>query len=263
MHHIFNERVTLTFADHVADVMLSRPDYHNGLDWAMIDGLLAAQQHLPQLAGLRAVVLSGDGDSFCAGLDMASIMSQAERLPTLLAPDNAGINPVQRLALGWREAGVPVVAALHGHVYGGGLQIALGADIRILHPHARLGLLEIDWGIIPDMAISVTGMGLRQDVLQELAISGRKVSGEEAYQLGLGSRLSDVPQEAARETAALIASRSPRAVAAARELFARAPDLAHGERLALEAHLQQQLLAGAEHREAVSARMERRAPRFD
>ncbi|MBR2514911.1 MAG: crotonase/enoyl-CoA hydratase family protein [Halomonas sp.] len=263
MHQTFNERVTLTFADHVAEVMLSRPDHHNGLDWAMIDGLLAAQQHLVELVGLRAVVLSGDGDSFCAGLDMASIMGEAERLPTLLAPDAKGVNPVQRLALGWREAGVPVVAALHGHVYGGGLQIALGADIRILHPQARLGLLEIDWGIIPDMAISVTGEGLRQDVLHELAISGRKVSGDEAYQLGLGSRLSDTPREAARETAALIASRSPRAVAAARELFDRAPGLAHGERLALEAHLQRQLLASAEQREAVSARIERRAPRFD
>ncbi|WP_438456172.1 crotonase/enoyl-CoA hydratase family protein [Vreelandella venusta] len=263
MHQLLNERVTLTFADHVAEVMLSRPNHHNGLDWAMIDGLLAAQHCLTQLSGLRAVVLSGDGDSFCAGLDMASIMSEAERLPTLLAPDEAGINPVQRLALGWREAGVPVVAALHGHVYGGGLQIALGADIRILNPRAKLALLEVDWGIIPDMAISVTGVGLRQDVLQELAISGRRVSGEEAYQLGLGSRLSDTPQGAARETAALIASRSPKAVAAARELFARGPNLAPRDRLALEAQLQRQLLAGAEQREAVSARMERRAPRFD
>lgn len=263
MNQTFNERVTLTFTDHVAEVMLSRPDHHNGLDWAMIDGLLAAQQCLAQLDGLRAVVLSGEGDSFCAGLDMASIMGEAARLPTLLAHDAAGINPVQRLALGWREIGVPVVAALHGHIYGGGLQIALGADIRILHPSARLALLEIDWGIIPDMAISVTGVGLRQDVLYELAISGRKVSGEEAYQLGLGSRLSDTPRETAQATAALIASRSPRAVAAARELFARGPGLAHRERLALEAHLQQQLLAGAEHREAVSARMERRTPCFD
>lgn len=263
MHQIFNERVTLTFVDHVANVMLSRPSHHNGLDWAMIDGLLEVQQCLTQLVGLRAVVLGGDGDSFCAGLDMASIMGEAERLPTLLAPDATGVNPVQRLALGWREAGVPVVAALHGHVYGGGLQIALGADIRILHPQARLGLLEIDWGIIPDMAISVTGEGLRQDVLHEMAITGRKVSGEEAYQLGLGSRLSDTPQESAWETAALIATRSPRAVAAARELFTRGLSLAHRDRLALEANLQQQLLAGNEHREAVSARMERRATRFD
>lgn len=263
MHQTFNERVTLSFADHVAEVALSRPDHLNGLDWAMIDGLLAAQQHLAELAGLRAVILRGDGDSFCAGLDMASIMGEAERLPTLLAPDATGVNPVQRLALGWREAGVPVVAALHGHVYGGGLQIALGADIRILHPGARLGLLEIDWGIIPDMAISVTGEWLRQDVLYELAISGRKVSGDEAYQLGLGTRLSETSLATARETAALIASRSPQAVAAARELFTRGPVLDLRDRLALEAHLQRQLLASAEQREAVSARMERRAPRFD
>lgn len=260
----FHDRVKLTVVEHVAEVVLVRSRQHNGLDWEMIDGLLAAQRRLAELDGLRAVVLAGEGESFCAGLDMAAIMTQPQRLPTLLMADAAdGINPVQRMALGWRDAGVPVIAALQGHVYGGGLQIALGADIRIAHPEASLALLEIDWGIIPDMAISVTGAGLRQDVLQELALTGRRVPGAEACQLGLVTRISEAPLELAREIARDIASRSPRAVAAARELFAKALTLELRERLALEARLQQGLLGSAEQREAATARVERRLPHFD
>ncbi|MCG6657603.1 crotonase/enoyl-CoA hydratase family protein [Halomonas campisalis] len=263
----FYERVTLEIENGVAEVGLARPDRHNGLDWAMIDGLLAAQRHLAELAGrqpgqLRAVVLVGEGESFCAGLDMAAIMAQPERLPGLLEAAEDGINPVQRLALGWRDAGVPVIAALHGHVYGGGLQIALGADIRVVHPQARLALLEIAWGIIPDMAISVTGADIRGDVLRELAWTGRKVSGEEAVTLGLATRLSQAPRDTAREIATAIAGHSPRAVAAAAALFAQAPGLDARARLALEARLQGELLGGAEQQEAMAARLTGRAARF-
>lgn len=265
MQQRFEERVTLTVSEGVARVTLDRPQAHNGLDWAMIDGLLAAQRCLAGLAdegALRAVVLAGEGKSFCAGLDMAAIIGRPERLPALLEADQAGINPVQRLALGWREAGVPVVAALQGHVYGGGLQIALGADIRVAHPDARLALLEIDWGIIPDMAISVTAAHLRRDVLQELAWSGRRLAGEEACRLGLVTRLSDTPLRTAEEIATAIAARSPKAVAAARELFARAPGLDERGRLALEASLQRGLLGSDEQREAVAARLEGRPASF-
>lgn len=258
----FHERVTLAFQDHVAEVTLTRPREHNGLDWAMIDALLAAQQHLVELEGLRAVVLKGEGQSFCAGLDMTAIMSRSERLPSLLAADEHGINTVQRLALGWREAGVPVIAALHGHVYGGGLQIALGADIRVVHPDARLALLEIVWGIIPDMGISVTGESMRHDVLRELAWTGRKLDGQEAVALGLATRLADDPQRIARDIATSVAARSPRAVAAARELFDQGSGKSVRERLALEASLQRGLLGGEEQLEAVAARMSGREPRF-
>jgi enoyl-CoA hydratase/carnithine racemase len=259
---VFQERVTLAFQDHVAEVALARPREHNGLDWPMIDGLLAAQQRLRSLEGLRAVVLKGEGESFCAGLDMAAIMSRSERLPALLAADEHGINPVQRLALGWRDAGVPVIAALQGHVYGGGLQIALGADIRVVHPDARLALLEIVWGIIPDMGVSVTAENMRSDVLRELAWTGRKLAGREAVALGLATRLADEPQVIARDIATAVAARSPRAVSAARELFSRAPGMSERERLALEASLQRGLLGGEEQLEAVAARMAGRQPRF-
>ncbi|PMR76571.1 crotonase/enoyl-CoA hydratase family protein [Billgrantia endophytica] len=261
MEH-FHERVTLSFVNHVAEVALTRPREHNGLDWSMIDALLEAQGRLAGLHDLRAVVLAGEGESFCAGLDMAAIMTQPQRLPSLLAADGQGINPVQRLALGWREAGVPVIAALQGHVYGGGLQIALGADIRVAHAEARLALLEIVWGIIPDMAVSVTASDIRGDVLRELAWTGRKVTGAEALTLGLVTRLADAPRDTARAIAAAIVSRSPKAVAAARELFGQAPGMSFRQRLALEARLQRELLGGEEQREAVAARMAGREPRF-
>jgi enoyl-CoA hydratase/carnithine racemase len=262
MDERFEGRVRLVVNSGVAEVTLTRPEAHNGLDWAMIDGLLAAQRRLAALDGLRAVVLAGEGESFCAGLDMGAIMGEPARLPSLLAPDEAGINPVQRLALGWREAGVPVIAALHGHVYGGGLQIALGADIRVVHPKARLALLEIVWGIIPDMGISVTAGDIRGDVLRELAWTGRKVGGEEAVALGLATRLGEEPLAMARQIAGAIAGHSPAAVAAAGELFRLSPGMSRRERLALEARLQCGLLGGEEQREAVAARLAGRPPRF-
>lgn len=262
MEEQFEGRVRLVVASGVAEVTLARPEAHNGLDWAMIDGLLAAQRRLAELEDLRAVVLAGEGESFCAGLDMAAIMAEPARVPALLEAAADGANPVQRLVLGWREAGVPVIAALQGHVYGGGLQIALGADIRVVHPRARLALLEIAWGIIPDMAISVTGAGLRGDVLRELGWTGRKVEGEEALGLGLATRLGEAPLVVAREIAAAIAGHSPTAVAAWSELLERAPGLNTRERLALEARLQGGLLGGAEQQEAMAARLAGRAARF-
>ncbi|ATJ84037.1 crotonase/enoyl-CoA hydratase family protein [Halomonas beimenensis] len=262
MTRTFAGRVTATVEAGVAEVCLARPDRHNGLDWAMIDGLLEAQRWLAGLERLRVLVLRGEGESFCAGLDMASILADPKRQPTLLEAGEDGRNPVQRLALGWRDAGVPVIAALQGHVYGGGLQIALGADLRLVHPEASLALLEIDWGIIPDMGISVSGAGLRPDVLRELAWTGRRVRGEEAVSLGLATRLAERPAEAAAELAADIAARSPRAVAAFDTLLRRAPGLDERARLALEARLQGELLGGEEQREAVAARLAGRAPRF-
>lgn len=269
---VINERVQLSILNHVAEVRMLRAERHNGLDWAMIDGLLEAQQRLcrysqpsqdrEQSGGLRALVLSGDGKSFCAGLDMADIMSQPRRLPSLLKAEDDGLNPVQRLALGWRALKVPVLAALQGHVYGGGLQIALGADIRIADPQARLALLEIEWGIMPDMGISVTAEGIRPDVIHEMAWSGRRVAADEAVTLGLVSRLADAPREAAMEAARTIAARSPRAVSAFSQLLQQSPALDTTERLALEARLQSELLGSAEQQEAAAARMQGRAAHF-
>lgn len=262
-------RVTVMINEHVADVRLNRPDKHNGLDWAMIDAILGAQAELRARAeegGLRAIVLSGEGASFCAGLDMAAIMGEASRVPRLLVAGANGCTPerntVQQLALGWRDAGVPVIAALQGNVFGGGLQIALGADVRLCDPDARLAVLEIAWGIIPDMGISVTARGVRPDWLHELSWSGRKVAAREAQEAGLVTRLVSNPREEALALAREIATRSPRAIRCITRLYAEALAAPEGEALALEARLQSGLLGQPEHMECVGARLEGRTPRF-
>ncbi|UTV86002.1 crotonase/enoyl-CoA hydratase family protein [Cobetia amphilecti] len=268
--HLTPERyVTLTISEHVADVRLNRPDKHNGIDWKMIDALLAVQQELHARAresGLRAIVLSGGGPSFCAGLDIAAIMGDAARVPQLLVAGANGCAPqrntVQQLALGWRDVGVPVIAALHGNVFGGGLQIALGADIRLCDPDARLAVLEIDWGIIPDMGISVTARGVRPDWLHELTWSGRKVEANEAQSAGLVTRIISSPQEEALALARQIAGRSPSAIRAITRLYDEALAAPEAEALALEAELQSSLLGRAEQTECIKAKLEGRAPRF-
>ncbi|MBN8411693.1 crotonase/enoyl-CoA hydratase family protein [Halomonas cupida] len=259
----FHDRLSVTLANHVASVHLERPDRHNAMDPPMIDALLDAQQWLAERVGVRAVVLSGEGESFCSGLDVASVVASPERIAWLLSPDARGINPAQRLALGWRELGAPVVAALHGHVYGAGLQMALGADIRIVHPEAILALPEIEWGLMADMGVSVTAAWLRHDILQDMMLTGRHLAGDEAMVLGLASRLDEDPRDAAAELAGDLARRSPKAVAAARKLWREAPGLDQRGRLAMEAELQRNLLAGQEQREATRARLDGRPPRFD
>ncbi|MGQ7246585.1 crotonase/enoyl-CoA hydratase family protein [Halomonas sp. V046] len=262
MSKTFHDRLEVTLAQHVAEVRLMRGDRHNAMDPAMIDALLEVQGWLGERVGLRAVVLTGDGDSFCSGLDVAAVLSTPERVGWLLKADGTGANPAQRLALGWRDLSAPVIAALHGHVYGAGLQMALGADIRIVHPDALLALPEVEWGLMSDMGITVTASDLRLDVIRDLMLTGRHLVGEEAVVLGLATRIDDDPREAARDLAQEIACRSPRAVAAARRLLRDAPQLDERARLVREAELQFTLLGGPEQREASRARLEGRPPRF-
>ena len=237
------ERVRIEIADGVADARMVRADKHNGLDGRMFTSLIAA---IEQLAGddeLRAVVLSGDGPSFCAGLDFKSFTSDGG--PNLLErPDGELANFAQKVAYGWRELPVPVIAALHGACFGGGLQIALGADIRIAAPDTRLSAMEIVHGLIPDMSITQTLPRLvGDDVARELVYTGRKVEAAEALELGLITRIADDPEAAARRLAAEIAERPPAAVRRAKRLLNEAPDLAAAEALELETELQRELLA--------------------
>ncbi|TVU68170.1 MULTISPECIES: crotonase/enoyl-CoA hydratase family protein [Cobetia] len=264
-----SRRVTVEICEHVADVRFNRPDKHNGLDWQMIEAILGVQAELKvrvEEGSLRAIVLSGEGASFCAGLDMAAIMGDAVRVPQLLVAGANGCtstrNTVQQLSLGWRDSGVPVIAAVQGNVFGGGLQIALGADIRLCDPEARLAILEIDWGIIPDMGISVTARGVRSDWLHELSWSGRKVGAREACEAGLVTRIVSNPREEALALARQVAGRSPNAIRAITQLYSEALMASEADALALEARLQSGLLGKAEHMECVTAKLEGRTPHF-
>src|SRR4051795_11600512 len=215
-----SERVRIEVADHVATVTLTRPDKHNALDGAMFTGIVAAAEEVASTPGVRAVVLHGEGPSFCSGLDVASLMSSGVSFDELLDRDGRRANIFQRTCTDWIDLPVPVIAAIHGSCFGGGLQIALGADIRIATPDARLSIMEVKWGLVPDMGITQTLPRLVSiDLAKELTFSGRIVSASEGLKLGLVTRTAEDPLSAALSLADEISQKSPDAVRAAKRLY--------------------------------------------
>jgi enoyl-CoA hydratase/carnithine racemase len=258
------ERVRIEIADHVAVVTLTRPDKHNALDVAMFEGIINAAERLRTEPGVRAVVLHGDGPSFCSGLDVVSIMQAGGGLEGLTDRVHGDVpNWFQRSAYDWTTLPMPVIAALHGNCFGGGLQIALAADIRIAAPDARLSVMEVKWGLIPDMAITralprLVGI----DVAKELTFTGRVFDGEEASRLGVVTRTAADPLAAARELAETIAGRSPTAVRSAKRLFDESWTGAAKDTLALEAELQLRLIGSPNQLAAVTAGLTKQPPNF-
>ena len=235
----------------------------------MFDAIRAAIRTLAADPSVRAVVLSGEGRAFCAGLDMGSFAATAggprEGGVAALArrADASPANTAQSVAWGWTELPVPVIAAVHGVAFGGGLQIALGADIRIVAPDARLSVMEVKWGLVPDMAGPQLLRRLaRLDVVKELTYSGRIFSGSEAVALGLATRVSDDPRAAALVLAREIAEKSPHAIRAAKKLLDASGNLGVEAGLALEESLQRSLIGQPNQIEAVRSNLEKRAPHF-
>jgi enoyl-CoA hydratase/carnithine racemase len=263
-----DERVRVDMAgDGVAEVAMVRADKMNALDPAMFRALIDAIARLRKEPSLRAVVLHGEGRAFCAGLDKSSLQGIAgEGAAGIgdIVPRTHGLaNSWQQVVWGWRELPVPVIAAVHGVAFGGGLQIALGADVRCVHPEAKLSVMEVKWGLVPDMAGCVLLTELvRADVARELTFTGRVVSGSEAVSLGLATRLGDDPLADARAMARQVAASSPDAVRAAKRLFNGASPVDAARVLLAEAFEQQRLIGSANQREAVQAGMENRAPVF-
>ncbi len=259
-----SERVRIEVADHVATVTLTRGEKHNALDLAMFEGLIGAAQELSGQPQVRAVVLHGEGPSFCSGLDVMGVMAEGNGLDGLTDPlRGEGPNWFQRAAYDWVRLPVPVIAAIHGNCLGGGLQIALGADVRIAAPGARLSVMEIKWGLIPDMSITRTLPRLVGiDVAKELTYTGRVFGAEEALALGVVTRIAEDPLTAATELAAEIASRSPDAVRAAKRLFDEAWTASARQSLALEAQLQLSLIGSPNQLEAVRAGMTKEPAEF-
>ena len=257
-----NDRVTIEVTDAIADVVLNRPDKLNALDHDMFTALSEASDALAKRDDVRVVVLSGRGRAFCAGLDLAAMAGDPSF--GLLGDRPYGIaNVFQNAAWGWRSLPVPVIAALHGVAFGGGFQIALGADIRIVAPDTKLAVMEARWGLVPDMAGIALLRGLvRDDVARELTYTARQFSGTEAAELGLATHLADDPHQSALALAAQIAARSPRAVRSAKRLFALSQDDGAEALLLAESREQEQLLAGPDLPETIAAHAEKRAPRF-
>lgn len=263
-----SDRVTVTIDGGVADVRLNRPDKMNALDPAMFRALVDTADALRREPSLRVVVLSGEGRAFCAGLDFSSFQAMAgggDRSAGSISelPEGAITHLGQQAVHGWTSLPVPVIAAVHGFALGGGIQLALGADIRFVAPDAELAVLEIKWGLVPDMTGTqtlITLVGL--DVAKELAFTGRRVTGTEAAELGLATHVADDPRAAALALAAEIAGTSPHAVRAAKRLLNQAGEVSLAEGFAAEREEIGRLIGSPNQVEAVMAGFEGRDPRF-
>jgi len=268
-----NDRVTVTMESGVADVRLVRADKMNALDDAMFGALVETGERLKADKSVRAVVISGEGRAFCAGLDMGNFGRMAEgprpqgdrpRTTETLGQRSHGIaNRAQYAVWVWREIPVPVIAAVHGVAFGGGFQLALGADIRIVAPDAKLAILEIKWGLVPDMAGTQLMRHLaREDVVRELTYTGRIFSGEEAVGFGFATRTAADPHAEAMALAREIAGKNPHAVRASKRLLNAAVVVEPGAGLLQETEEQVALIGSPNQVEAVMANMQKRAPAF-
>ena len=272
-----SDRVTVEISAGVADVRLNRPEKMNALDIAMFRALVDAGEALKADRSVRAVVLSGEGRCFCAGLDFSAFQDMAgsqdmaggegkgapSDVPRLGDTGGRITHLAQQSAYTWQEVPVPVIAAVHGVAFGGGIQIALGADIRIVAPDAQLSVLEIRWGLVPDMTGTLMLprlVGL--DVAKELTFTGRVVSGDEAHRLGLATRVSPQPLEEAQALAAEIATKSPHAVRGAKELLNMADRNSIAAQFAEERRVIGRLVGSLNQAEAVAAYFEKRDPTF-
>jgi len=248
-------RVLVSVDDHVAEVVLNRPDKHNALDFAMFEAISAAIDEVAADPSVRAVVLRGGGKSFCSGLDVASFASEGRDPSAMFTRrDGEPANLAQRVAYGWQTMPAPVIAAVHGNCLGGGAQIALGADVRVIAPGSKVSIRETHWGLIPDMGITCTLPRLvRFDVAKELVLTARIIDAEEAVRVGLATTLDPDPVAAARALAAAIASLSPDATRRGKRLLEQAWTMGPDDSLELEQSLQEQLLGSPNQLKAVAA----------
>ena len=265
-----DDLVTIDVSGGIADVRLNRPDKYNALSPEMFQAIVDAGESLLEARDVRAVVLSGNGRGFCAGLDVSSFSGMADRASSgagsaesLLQRDERPENFAQRPAYIWKQLPMPTIAAVHGVAYGGGCQIALGTDIRFAAPDAKISVMEIKWGLIPDMSLTQTLRPLVPlDVAKELTFTGRILSGADAKHVGLVTHVSDDPLADAMVLAEEIAGKSPDAVRAGKQLLETSWYADERVGLELEASLQTALIGSPNQVEAIKANLENRAPDF-
>ncbi len=263
-----SKRIDITINGHIAEVALARPGKMNALDLEMFAAIAAAGETLKQNRDVRAVILYGQGDNFCAGIDtgvFGELVSRIDEIREQMLDPGAGevANMFQKPSHVWQEINVPVIASLTGAVFGGGAQIALGADFRIASPDIRFSIMESKWGLIPDMGITRNlPKLLRADQAKELMMTARILSGSEALEMGLVTRLNDDPLAACREFAAQLTARSPQAVQGVKSLVEQSWTAPAAATLRHEAELQAAIIASPNQIEAVMANVQKRLPEF-
>lgn len=269
-----SDRVTINIDEGVADVRLNRPDKLNAVDGAMFKALVEAGERLKADSTVRAIVLSGEGRGFCAGLDFSSFEAMADRpasdgaseqaggpVSSLLDRDDRITSMAQQACYTWTEQPAPVIAAIHGPALGAGIQLALATDIRFIAPDATMSVLEIRWGLVPDMTgTQMLPRLVGLDVAKELTFTGRMVPGPECVELGLATHLADDPRAAALELAREIASKSPDAIRAGKRLLSMAGQVSLAEGFAAEAEEMAALIGSPNQLESIAAYFEKRAP---
>lgn len=261
----FQDRVSIDLADNgVAQVRFTRGDKMNALDGAQFEAVLEAGQALREMKGLRVAVLSGEGRAFCAGLDLSSMAAGGSNPQAKLVDRTHGnANRAQEAAMTWRKCPVPIIAAVHGVCFGGGLQIASGADIRVVHPATRMAVMEMKWGLVPDMGGYALWRGLvRDDILRELTYTNREFSGEEALGLGFATMIDEDPLARATALAETIANKNPDAIRGSKRLFKVMQEEGEDAILLAESREQDGIMRTPNQVEAVMAEMEKRPPRF-
>ena len=260
------DRVTIDIVDHVAHVRLTRADKMNAVDPEMAEAVVAAGRHLMGLGDLRAVVIAGEGRCFCAGLDVASFARFASSDPEgrIMPRTHDDANLMQEVAMVWQRVPVPVIAAVHGVAYGAGFQLALGADIRIAHPETKLAIMEMKWGLVPDMGGMVLLPKLaRADVIRRMTFTAEPILAPQALEWGMVTELSDTPLEAATALAKTIATKSPSAMRAAKRLLQLAESGAsQADVLYAESREQTDLIGKPDQMEQIAANLQNRAPAF-
>ncbi|CAN0103182.1 MAG: enoyl-CoA hydratase [Mameliella sp.] len=263
-----SDTVRITRDGPIAEVILNRPEKHNAVDLSVFKGLAQAGEDLKRAEGLRAVILRGEGPNFCSGIDTSLFTANPDPKALigkiLEVPEGETANMFQKPCTVWQELEVPVIAALTGVTYGAGLQIALGADIRLAAPDTRMSVMEITWGLIPDMGITTTLPRLmRADQAKELIFTGRVVEAAEAAALGLVTRVCEDPLTEARVLAQAIAGKNPDAIRRDKRLVKDSWLMDRAAALRLEADLQAEVIGQPNQLEAVFARIQKRAPNFN
>lgn len=271
-----SDRVSLKIEEGVADIRLVRSDKMNALDPAMFQALLETGEKLKSDPSVRVAVISGEGRAFCAGLDMGNFAKMKEggsdkgSNPAVgsgegrLEKRTQGIaNDAQYAAWIWREVPVPVIAAVHGVAFGGGFQVMLGADIRYVAPDTKLSVMEVKWGLVPDMAGTQLMRHLaREDIVRELSYTGRVFSGEEAFNYGFATRVTKDPLAEALATAKEIAGKSPDAIRAMKRIYNAAPYATAADGLLMESIEQDKLIGSPNQIESIMSNLEKRPAKF-
>ena len=258
-----SDRVVMITRDGVCHVRLNRGDKMNALDSAMFEGITSALEELAADASIRAIVLSGEGNAFCAGLDLGSFGLKDDAPSDLVPRTHGKANWVQQLGWGWRQLPVPVISAVHGVCFGGGLQLMAGSDIKIIHPETRCAVMEMRWGLVPDMSGYPLWRGnVRDDILRRLVYTNEVFSGEDAQTFGFATEVNEDPLVRAMELAQIIASKNPDAIRGAKRISNMMGDATDAELLMAESVEQTEIIYKPNQLEAVAAYFEKREAKF-